>query len=148
MLTKYIFQKFGSTFSKGGKMCFTPIFFKIKYNMLTWIIQISLISIIFIFLVHHILIFFKTTLTVPKIKDLVNSPNQKYQNIYDTISHKFDSNVNTDSYTSIDLLPIPSEQNSMKDELKSFLKKQLNNDSANDNIMTIDSINANNFSSY
>ena len=92
--------------------------------------------------------FFKTTLTVPKIKDLVNSPNQKYQNIYDTISHKFDSNVNTDSYTSIDLLPIPSEQNSMKDELKSFLKKQLNSDSANDNIMTIDSINANNFSSY
>ena len=100
--------------------------------------------------------FFKTTLTVPKIKDLVNSPNQKYQNIYDTISHKFDSNinnytnsnVNSNSYTSIDLLPIPSEQNSMKDELKSFLKKQLNNDTANENIMTIDSLTANNFSSY
>lgn len=98
--------------------------------------------------------FFKTTLTVPKIKDLVNSPNQKYQNIYDTISHKFDSNnytnsnINSDSYTSIDLLPIPSEQNSMKDELKSFLKKQLNNDTANDSIMTIDSLTANNFSNF
>lgn len=102
--------------------------------------------------------FFKTTLTVPKIKDLVNSPNQKYQNIYDTISHKFDSysvsNINSNSYTSIDLLPIPSEKNSMKDELKSFLKKQLNNDNTvndntvNDNIMTIDSLTRNNFSSY
>ena len=102
--------------------------------MLTWIIQISIISIIFIFLVHHLIMFFKTTLTVPKIKDLVNSPNQKYQNIYDTLSHK------TTSYTDIDLLPmgnIPIEQNNMKDELKSFLKKQLNTDT--DNVMGMDS---------
>uniref|UniRef100_A0A6C0KM39 Uncharacterized protein n=1 Tax=viral metagenome TaxID=1070528 RepID=A0A6C0KM39_9ZZZZ len=93
--------------------------------MLTWIIQISLLSIIFIFLIHHLLLFFKSTLTVPKIKDLVNSPNQKYKNIYETISNK---NV---SYTNIDLLPCQpdiKENKSMKDELKSFLKKQLNND--------------------
>jgi hypothetical protein len=93
--------------------------------MLAWIIQISLISIIFIFLVHHLLMFFKTTLTVPKIKDLVNSPNQKYQNIYDTIAHK-----SSGGYTDIDLLPndsfVSNESNSMKNELKSFLKKQLN----------------------
>jgi hypothetical protein len=92
--------------------------------MLTWIIQISLISIIFIFLVHHLLMFFKTTLTVPKIKDLVNSPNQKYQHIYDTISHK------SSSYTDIELLPddnfLNSSESTMKNELKSFLKKQLN----------------------
>ena len=92
--------------------------------MFTWIIQISIISIIFIFLVHHLLMFFKATLTVPKIKDLVNSPNQKYQNIYDTISHK------STSYTDIDLLPTV-ESNNMKNELKSFLKKQLNNDNMN-----------------
>jgi hypothetical protein len=92
--------------------------------MFTWIIQISIISIIFIFLVHHLLMFFKATLTVPKIKDLVNSPNQKYQNIYDTISHK------STSYTDIDLLPTV-ESNNMKNELKSFLKKQLNNDNIN-----------------
>ena len=92
--------------------------------MLSWIIQISLISIIFIFLVHHLLMFFKTTLTVPKIKDLVNSPNQKYQHIYDTISHK------SSSYTDIELLPddnfLNSSESTMKNELKSFLKKQLN----------------------
>ena len=47
--------------------------------MLSWIIQMSIISIVFIFLIHHLLSFFKTTLTVPKVKDLVNSPSQKYQ---------------------------------------------------------------------
>ncbi len=83
--------------------------------------------------------FFKSTLTVPKIKDLVNFPNQKYKNIYDTLSHNtsgnsdFDFNgnfePNPNSYTNIDLLPSTeiNEQNNMKDELKSFLKKQLNN---------------------
>ena len=111
--------------------------------MLTWIIQISIISIIFIFLIHHLLMFFKSTLTVPKIKDLVNSPSQKYQNIYDTISHKSNSN----SYTNIDLLPIPIEKNNMKDELKSFLKKQLNNDTDN-NVIGMDSLTGSNFSNF
>ena len=121
--------------------------------MLTWIIQISIISIIFIFLVHHLLLFFKSTLTVPKIKDLVNSPTQKYQNIYDTISNKNNSYSTIDllpsnNYTSSDYIPsddissdyipsdyIPSDdlnsfkKKSMKDELKNFLKKQLNNES-------------------
>jgi hypothetical protein len=87
--------------------------------------------------------FFKTTLTVPKIKDLVNSPNQKYQNIYDTISHK------STSYTDIDLLPtgdIVNESSNMKNELKSFLKKQLNNDS--DNVMGMESLSGDNFSTF
>jgi hypothetical protein len=108
--------------------------------MLSWIIQISLISIIFIFLVHHLLMFFKSTLTVPKIKDLVNSPNEKYQHIYDTISHK----SNPIGYTDIDLLPNDNIQNDssiMKDELKSFLKKQLNGN--NDNMVVMDSMSTN-----
>jgi len=111
--------------------------------MLTWIIQISIISIIFIFLVHHLIMFFKTTLTVPKIKDLVNSPNQKYQNIYDIISHK------STSYTDIDLLPtgdIVNESSNMKNELKTFLKKQLNNDS--DTVMGIGTLSGDNFSNF
>ena len=126
--------------------------------MFAWIIQISIISIIFIFLVHHLFGFFKSTLTVPKIKDLVNSPYQKYQNIFDTINtNSFSSSnsttslidINTrinslpsdnnsyseNSYTEIDLLPpSPSQstgldgivKDNMKNELKSFLKKQLN----------------------
>lgn len=106
--------------------------------MLAWVIQISIVSFIFIFLVHHLIGFFKTTLTVPKIKDLVNSPSQKYQHIFDTINTNTNSytklntdNSNSNSYTAIDLLPSSdfnaSPKDAMKDELKSFLKKQLNN---------------------
>jgi hypothetical protein len=107
--------------------------------MLTWILQISIISIIFIFLIHHLLCFFKTTLTIPKMKDLVNSPVRKYQDIFDTISNSnLNSNTNfnkylpsDNDYTDINLLPtqntISSSVPDMKDELKSFLKKQLNN---------------------
>jgi hypothetical protein len=90
--------------------------------MLTWIIQISIFSALFIFLIHHLFTFFITTLTVPKVKDLVNTSNQKYQNIYDTISH------NSNSYTNIDLLPTTCDDpTDMKNELKQFLKSQLNN---------------------
>ena len=87
------------------------------------------------------LCFFKSTLTVPKIKDLVNSPATKYEHIFDTITNsntnantRANTYVNEYSYTDIDLLPTNantnesnSSTNAMKDELKHFLKKQLNN---------------------
>ena len=116
--------------------------------MLFWSIQITLLSIILIFLVHYLINFFKSTLTVPKIKDLVNTPTQKYENMFNVmslsdrqnsnnninnnnsnISSNISSNINNISsnqvsYTEIDLLPKPDE-NSMKNELKNFLKKQM-----------------------
>jgi hypothetical protein len=130
--------------------------------MLGWIIQIVIISIIFIFLVHHLITFFKTTLTIPKVKDLVNSPNYKYKNIFDTISNNTNNSINSQSYTSIDLLPtgigINTDKPSMKDELKSFLKNQLNSSNSNsnsnvafgstDNIMGINSVSTDNFASF
>jgi len=123
--------------------------------MLSWIIQITIISIILIFLVHHLINFFKSTLTVPKIKDLVNAPIQKYENMYNIIqtrsteppasSHMSSQN----EYTLIDLLP-NKEEITMKNELKDFLKKQLrsSNDSGSD-IATLDTMtDSNTFSNY
>ena len=113
--------------------------------MLSWIIQISLISILFIFLVHHLILFFKSTLTVPKIKDLVNSPNQKYQHIYDTISNNSSSSSSssTTGYTNIELLPLNNDNDSMKYELKSFLKKQLNKNVECENDRNVSNFNTN-----
>ena len=124
----------------------------------SWIIQITIISIILIFLVHHLINFFKSVLTVPKIKDLVNTPNEKYKNIYDTISHNsyrdydkqpkndndrdLNININKINYTLEDILPpntnttsitntnTSANSNNMKNELKNFIKKQLVNDSS------------------
>jgi len=131
-----------------------------------------------IFLVHHLLLFFKSTLTVPKIKDLVNAPQKKYEDIYNILSKDssalasasasassyggigvgINSNDGTTNINDINTnQEVKIEINSMKNELKSFLKKQLkgNGDRINvgdkrDNseIATLDSFNSNNFSLY
>jgi hypothetical protein len=94
--------------------------------MLSWVIQITVISVILIFLVHHLINFFKATLTVPKIKDLVNTPTQQYENMYNIIQKKSNTSSESSDYTLIDLLP-KEEEATMKSELKIFLKKQLHN---------------------
>jgi hypothetical protein len=137
--------------------------------MLSWIIQITVISIILIFLVHHLINFLKSTLTVPKIKDLVNTSNKRYENMYDIIhnnsntsSQNTSNNSNTsnitnnlnnshitnDEYHLVDL--IPKKETSMKNELKNFLKKQLNTSSnTGTDITALDSMsNLNSFSLY
>jgi hypothetical protein len=131
--------------------------------MLSWIIQATVISIVLIFLVHHLFNFFKSTLTVPKIKDLVNTPTQKYDNMfsiiskgnYDTNNLVTSTNSNTNlsdnyEYTMKDLLPKP--ENDMKSELKNFLKKQLNpNDSStasSTSISALDSMMSNSYSEF
>ena len=101
--------------------------------MLSWILQITIISIILIFLVHHLIQFFRDTLTVPKIKDLVNAPAQKYENMFSAMNRgnreSANYNTNFDENYKKSLLPpsaSPTEFDvaSMKDELKSYLKNQ------------------------
>ena len=114
--------------------------------MLFWIIQTTVISVILIFLVHYLIEFFKSTLTVPKIKDLVNTSTQKYENMFNVISNKKSSSFNND-YNIEDL--IPKTNTDMKSELKTFLKSQLNNSSSSStNISTLDSMQTNTYSSY
>jgi len=134
--------------------------------MLSWIIQITVISIILIFLVHHLINFLKSTLTVPKIKDLVNTSNKRYENMYDIIHNNSNtssqnmsnnpnitnnlnnSHITNDEYHLVDL--IPKKETSMKNELKNFLKKQLNTSSnTGTDITALDSMsNLNSFSLY
>jgi len=100
--------------------------------MWLWMTQMTIISILLIFLVHYLVNFFKSTLTIPKIKDLVNIPNQKYEEIYNIIKNDTLPTIEMQpsplDYTLIDLLPKKEEQdpNAMKNELKNFLKKQMN----------------------
>ena len=106
--------------------------------MLSWIIQITIISIILIFLVHHLIDFFKSTLTVPKIKDLVNSPTQKYEHMFNIITHNEDTNLslnqniksNTIKINTDELIPKPDTEK-MKNELKNFFKEQMNTKTQN-----------------
>jgi hypothetical protein len=62
--------------------------------MIFSIIKTSLFSLLFIALIHHLFIFFKNMLTVPKIKDLVNSPTERYNEILDTLQKTSSINQN------------------------------------------------------
>jgi hypothetical protein len=108
--------------------------------MFIWALKISILSVVFIFLVHYLINFFKNNLTVPKIKDLVNVSAQKYDNMYSVIGNQPQQSsmeyttIKKEEpeelgYTDFDLLPQPNsseETETMKDELKLFLKTQLN----------------------
>ena len=76
--------------------------------MLFWILQQTIISLIIIVLIHSIYTFLQKNLTTPKIRDLVNIPNDKYKDIYKTINQDDKNEINTAS---------------MKNELQSYLKE-------------------------
>jgi hypothetical protein len=87
-------------------------------------------------------------LTIPKIKDLVDSPSEKYKQIFNQMSNSNTSTTNTSNisttYTKKDLLPA---EDSMKRDLKQFLKKQLNVNQS-DNTTDIFSLDESKYSPY
>lgn len=97
-------------------------------NKIFEIIQIIILSIVIIFLTHYFFVFLKSNLTLPKLKDLLDNPRERYNNIYQIIDEKNkfldepnEKNHMTENTTSINDLP----EQTMKNELKSFLHQQL-----------------------
>ena len=86
--------------------------------MILWVLQSTILSAALIFLVHHLFQFFKSTLTVPKIKDLVNAPARKYEAMYNVIQQN-------------------KSNDNMKEELKSFFKKQMDISESTTNINSL-----------
>ena len=84
-----------------------------------WIIKVSILSLVFIFLLHYLYSFFISTLTVPKVKDLVTLPQKKYNEMFDSLQQcqqmplqrGNENNANT-----------PPSTQSMKEDLIHFLK--------------------------
>ena len=65
----------------------------------------GLISLILIMLIHHIFYYLKNTLTIPKIRDLIDEPHNTYLEIQETINKS------------------SSEDKQMKNELSDFLSE-------------------------
>jgi hypothetical protein len=113
-----------------------------------WIIKVSILSFILIFLLHYIYSFFISTLTIPKVKDLVTLPQQKYDELFNSLHlqhNKFtNENINMNnngnrepasafSTTTMKMQSAPKQQ-AMKDELIKFMKEiSHNNTNANSN---------------
>jgi len=102
-----------------------------------WIIKVTMISLLLIFLLHYLYSFFKTTLTSPKLKDLVNKPQAKYDTIYNSLKSAGDGGKqnlgedatstshgnNNSNSSSSSSSSSSSNSSSMKDELKKYLKE-------------------------
>ena len=95
--------------------------------MWSWIIKVAVVSFLFIFLLHYLYSFFKTTLTSPKIKDLVNKPMRKYDSIYDSLENNQSYIEDSESVSIRNALlsNSTSTQNPVKQNMKDELKKYL-----------------------
>ena len=91
--------------------------------MLFWSIKWICISLLLIALVHYLYSFFKNTLTIPKMRDLVNKPLERYKEIYSTIDDKKVSSSSSSSTSEVLSYapPVAVGSNDMQNELKQFL---------------------------
>ena len=97
--------------------------------MVLWILFISLLSFTFIYIAHNIFLFFKSTLTTPKIKDYIHSPSKSYDEIYKTLQKIDNNNSSMENTTLIEDLKVnksnTNDKEKMKYDLKTFLKNQI-----------------------
>ena len=98
--------------------------------MISGVILWAVISLVIIMLTHNIYIFFKDTLTVPKVKDFINEPNNIYKEVEETLKKERENiNNNTNNNTinntnnNTNNKTNNMNENEMKDELKHFFKE-------------------------
>ena len=129
--------------------------------MIFWTMKITISSIILIFLVHYILIFLKTNLTTPKLKDLVNAPTQKYDAIFNAMNTSPISPMNISPMNNSPMNNSPNNNSpnnttqikeetiiDMKNELKQFMKKQFKENTNENNPIHLDNSSSIQYSSY
>ena len=99
--------------------------------MVIGIIQWVIISFVLIMLVHHLYSFFKNTLTVPKVKDMVHQPTKLYNEIEQTLQSADNNNTvklsshNNNDTNNIDtkIQPKTKKANDMFASFKSYNRK-------------------------
>lgn len=110
--------------------------------MLLFILKWAIISFILIVLIHYLYSFFKSTLTIPKVRDLVNKPRERYNEMIDTIKYndivKYKEKNNRDD----------NKEYNMQDELNNFLQDLKKNKNVSSEILSSNDGHSNTFSNY
>lgn len=83
------------------------------------IIKWSILSLTLIFLIHHLYTFLMNTLTVPKIKDLVNKPQEQYKELFQTANGR--SGSGSGGGVNFKTIEANDTMKDMTDELSMFL---------------------------
>jgi hypothetical protein len=107
--------------------------------MLLFILKWAIISFILIVLIHYLYSFFKSTLTIPKVRDLVNKPTARYNEMIDTIKYNDGVKYNDNNI---------KKQDNMQDELSNFLQDLKKNKNVSAEILSSNDGHSNTFSNY
>ena len=101
-----------------------------------WLIQNIIFSACLIVMIHYLYIYFETTLTTPKVKDLIRGQKHEYKSLLESINKKIDQPMTTSSSfppappSSSSSSQIPTEPlgitqsaDDMKSDLKQYLRE-------------------------
>jgi hypothetical protein len=61
-----------------------------------WFIQNIVFSVSLIVIIHYLYLYFESTLTTPKVKDLIHCPKQKYHSLFETINRKLNHDMSSE----------------------------------------------------
>ena len=95
-----------------------------------WVVQVVIVSIVIIFLLHNLYIFFKETLTVPKMKDMVKRPQQKYESLFRELEELKRDHINHSANANGSNANANGSNDAMKNELKRYIM-EMNSPDAN-----------------
>jgi hypothetical protein len=105
-----------------------------------WLIQNIIFSMCLIVMIHYLYIYFETTLTSPKVKDLIHGPRREYKILIDSI-HK---NTDTSSHLSPTQYPSANVEETLgintdtktdrSEDMKSDLKEYIREIASNSKI--------------
>ena len=80
--------------------------------MFWYLFKISVLSLLIVIFIHHIIIYFKNSLTTPKIIDCVNKPKKEYENIKEILKDIKEEEEKEEEVIDLD---------TMREELKSHI---------------------------
>jgi hypothetical protein len=87
-----------------------------------WVAQVMGVSFVIIFILHNLYFFFKETLTIPKMKDMVKRPQQKYDALFRELRvRNEDLNHNSNDAANANTDAANNANDAMKNELKRYL---------------------------
>ena len=114
----------------------------------------GIISFTLIFLIHYLYMFFINTLTIPKIKDLVNKPTEQYRDIFETLqkTHQQPQTQTQQPNRNMYQLPTEPDTKQMTEELSNFLNDLKKNPQGlpktEDNLLSANEMTGGGFSNY
>lgn len=99
-----------------------------------WLIQNIIFSACLIVMIHYLYIYFETTLTTPKVKDLIRGQKHEYKSLLESINKKIDqpmtsppvppsSSSSSSSQIPTEPLGITQSADDMKSDLKQYLRE-------------------------